>query len=183
MSSEAQRLRPIALAAVGDVDAELMTSLADPIRAALGRGVVFAQGLPLPAHGFSRRRGQLRATAILDELAAVKAPGWLRLLGVVGVDLYAPQLNFVFGEADPELGVAVFSTARLHVGPEDARRLHRRASTEAVHELVHTFGLGHCVRPSCVMWFSNTLAETDRKSPRPCADHARVLARALEAER
>jgi hypothetical protein len=26
---------------------------------------------------------------------------------------------------------------------------------EAMHELGHTFGLGHCADPACVMWFSN----------------------------
>ena len=31
------------------------------------------------------------------------------------------------------------------------------------------------------MWFSNTLAETDRKDVSPCAEHARELARALDA--
>ena len=37
-----------------------------------------------------------------------------------------------------------------------------------MHELGHTFGLGHCAEPSCVMWFSNTLRETDRKGAAYC---------------
>jgi len=32
---------------------------------------------------------------------------------VVAEDLFAPHLNFVFGEADAQRGVAVFSIARL----------------------------------------------------------------------
>jgi len=183
MSSKAQRLRPIALASIGEIESELMSTVADDIRAVLGRDVVLAEGLPIPAHSFSRQRGQWHATTILDALAAVKRPEWLRLLGIVDVDLYAPQLNFVFGEADADRRVAVFSTARLRVRAEGARQLRRRASTEAIHELGHTFGLGHCSRPRCAMWFSNTLAETDRKDPRPCPDHARTLARALEVNR
>jgi archaemetzincin len=74
--------------------------------------------------------------------------------------------------------VAVFSTARRRA--DSADRLRRRAATEAIHELGHTFGLRHCSRPSCVMWFSNTLAETDRKDVRPCSEHASELARALD---
>ncbi len=182
MSSEAQRRRPIALTPIGDLDSELMTWLAEDIRAALGRDVVIAKRLPLPAHGFSRQRDQWHATTILDALSDAMRPEWLRLLGIVDVDLYAPRLNFVFGEADPARVVAVFSTARLHVGSEGTRQFHRRAGTEAIHELGHTFGLTHCSRPGCVMWFSNTLAETDRKDRRPCPAHARALARALEAE-
>ena len=99
------------------------------------------------------------------------------------MDLYAPDLNFVFGEADERRGVAVFSTARLRLAAESTDRLRRRAATEAIHELGHTFGLRHCSRPNCVMWFSNTLTETDRKDVRPCAEHARELAGAMEASR
>jgi len=177
MSSEAQRRRPIALVPFGRIDSKLMSWLVENIRGALGRDVILAERLSLPAHAFTRQRDQWHATTILDALANAKRPEWLRLLGIVDVDLYASQLNFVFGEADPDRGVAVFSTARLHAG-----QLYRRAGTEAIHELGHTFGLGHCSRPSCVMWFSNTLAETDRKDPHPCPEHARALSRALEAD-
>jgi predicted Zn-dependent protease len=43
----------------------------------------------------------LLSTAFLDVLARAKQRDWERLLGVTGVDLYVPRLNFVFGEADP----------------------------------------------------------------------------------
>jgi archaemetzincin len=95
------------------------------------------------------------------------------------VDLYVPRLNFVFGEADPQRGVAVFSLARLHT-PDRDRFVHR-AATEAVHELGHTYGLTHCNDPHCVMWFSNTLAETDRKGTGLCAAHARALQLSVRA--
>lgn len=34
-----------------------------------------------------------------------------------------------------------------------------------------------CPDPRCVMWFSNTLVETDRKGARFCARHAAALRR------
>jgi len=45
----------------------------------------------------------------------------------------------------------------------------RRALTEAVHEVGHLLGIGHCPQPTCVMHFSNSLYDTDRKGPTFCS--------------
>jgi len=37
-----------------------------------------------------------------------------------------------------------------------------------VHELGHTYGLGHCPDTHCVMHFSNSLRDTDIKSATFC---------------
>ena len=42
------------------------------------------------------------------------------------------------------------------------------ALKEAVHELGHTLGLAHCPNAKCVMHFSNSLADTDRKGSVLC---------------
>ena len=41
---------------------------------------------------------------------------------------------------------------------------------EAIHELGHTFGLFHCNNKLCVVYFSNSLYDTDRKGKRLCLD-------------
>ncbi len=164
----------IALAPVGDVPIERIEALSETLREAFGCAVEIAPAVPIPASAWSAERHQHLSTTILSELARRKRPEWERLLGVADVDLYVPSLNFVFGEGDSRRGVAVFSLARLH-GRDDIFR--RRAATEAVHELGHTYGLTHCDDPHCVMWFSNTLSETDRKGTRFCSRHAKELAR------
>jgi len=38
----------------------------------------------------------------------------------------------------------------------------------AMNELGHTLGLGHCTDPGCVMYFSNSLADTECKGDAYC---------------
>ena len=59
--------------------------------------------------------------------------------------------------------------------PRDQGLFHKRGLTEAVHELGHTYGLGHCRNPRCVMFFSNSLVDTDRKGPEFCPDCKKQL--------
>ncbi len=175
MTPKHQTRPVIALAPIGRVSSTQIEWLATPLRKALDADVAVTAGLELPVSAFDPRRGQYLSTALLDLLARARRPEWERLLGVADVDLYVPELNFVFGEGDTRRGVAVFSLARLR--SSDEALFHRRSVTEAIHELGHAYGLGHCDNPYCVMWFSNTLAESDRKGTSFCSLHAAQLAR------
>jgi len=96
-----------------------------------------------------------------------------RVVGIADADLYVPRLNFVFGEADILSGTAIVSLYRLRqeyygLASDEALFL-ERATKEIVHELGHTFGLGHCLNNKCVMHFSNSLADTDLKEASFCS--------------
>ena len=171
----------IALASVGEaLEEDVQVELRRVLASAFDAEIITVPGITLPPSAYDRSRGQYYSTPILRQLARVKPHQAERLLGVADVDLYVPELNFVFGEADARHGVAICSLARLHQHGSDAgaRALFlKRAATEAIHELGHTYSLGHCSNSRCVMWFSNTLAETDRKGLAFCADHASRLTR------
>jgi archaemetzincin len=173
--------RTIALRPVGRASPSTLAAIAPTIATAFGASVVIGDAMPLPEGAQDSGRGQYLSTALLDVLASARRPEWHRLLGVADVDLYVPDLNFVFGEADSRRGLAVFSLVRLHssADEEGAALFLRRAATEAIHELGHTYGLGHCRDRRCVMWFSNTLAESDGKGTAFCPAHAAQLAAAL----
>jgi archaemetzincin len=161
----------------GEIDTDLAKAVSLAVEDSFSIGSTIGQQLLVPAQSYSRERDQYHSTEFLNVLA--KQDGTCIKLGITNVDLFVPELNFVFGEASTILRAAVFSTARLdpraYGEHENHALLTRRAITEAIHELGHVFGLGHCNRPSCVMWFSNMLSETDRKGSEFCQQCAKLL--------
>ncbi|BDR91925.1 archaemetzincin family Zn-dependent metalloprotease [Vulcanisaeta souniana] len=113
------------------------------------------------------RRGQIRADALLNYLEPrVRGyEGFDRIVLVINDDGYVEGLNFVFGVTKIGGALALVFTKRLH----GEQSLHiARILKEVLHELGHTFGLDHCTDPRCVMYFSNTIEDTDRKGPGYC---------------
>lgn len=142
--------------------------------------MIVEEAVPLPQKAYDATRRQYHSTTILTVLGDyVKKSRFGRVLGVADVDLYVPHLNFVFGEAQCPGGAAVISLHRLR--PEFYRKPHseevflERSIKEAVHEVGHTLGLGHCGNPRCVMFFSNSIFDTDRKGSALC-ERCRPLA-------
>ena len=164
---------------LGFEDASLMDEIAAAVERSFGLPADRLPSLQVPQYAYNEGRGQYHSTAILKGLEARLPGDALRLLAIADVDLYVPQLNFVFGEAAVDGRVCVISLYRLHLEfygrPPDRRLFTERAVKEAIHELGHTFGLRHCRNPRCVMYFSNSIADTDRKSAEFCDECAEKL--------
>jgi archaemetzincin len=136
--------------------------------------MVIRDGLTLDKRAYSKKRNQYRSSLILAEIKAYaeKSTAFDCVLGVVDVDIFAPELNYVFGEALTSGRAALVSMWRLK--PEfckqkaDPKLLAQRLLKEAVHELGHTLGLLHCYQSACVMHFSNSIFDTDKKQSLFC---------------
>lgn len=118
---------------------------------------------------FAWRRRQFRADGVLDFLASQMPgarPPHRLILGISEADGYINGLNFVFGLASPERGVAVVFARRLR--SHDPVKYKARLVKEALHEIGHLLGLEHCDTPGCVMNFSNSVDDVDRKNDRFC---------------
>ena len=154
------RDRPFSLTLLpcGAFDQAELNDLARAL-SAKGMAVRIAKQRPLPQEAFNARRQQYRAD---DFLKTARSEAGERVLAVTDCDLYADNLNFVFGLAESFGKCAVISLYRLRIGV-DQEKFRLRAVKEAVHELGHTLGLPHCTNSRCVMHFSNSLEDTDRK--------------------
>jgi archaemetzincin len=161
----------IILIPIGRINKELVENLRNDLSKVFNRQIYIGRGMPEPDYAFNKERNQYFSTAILNTIAEQEEySNYEKVLGIVDHDLYVPQLNFVFGEAGRR--VAVISITRLKQEfyglPEDKALFYKRVLTEAVHELGHTYGLSHCRNPLCVMFFSNSIMDTDRKNSEPC---------------
>ena len=161
----------ILLIPVGEVEEATLEALRQPLTEVFGQKTRIGNRLQLPRESWNQHRGQYLATILLT---LIPAPGTNdRTLGVVGVDIFATGLNFVFGEADITGRRALISLRRLRQEfyglPRDENLFRERALKEVVHELGHTYGLGHCPNRSCVMHFSNSLPDTDLKGWNFCS--------------
>jgi archaemetzincin len=95
-----------------------------------------------------------------------------RVLGITQEDLYTKGLNFIFGLAKMKGRVALVSIARLnptfYQQKKDDKLFERRVVKEVIHEVGHMLGLTHCNKRTCVMAFSNTVGQVDRKTNYLC---------------
>ncbi|NTU41907.1 MAG: archaemetzincin family Zn-dependent metalloprotease [Nitrospirales bacterium] len=161
----------IIIVPIGDIESSILTFLRKGLSEKFHSEVCLGSAFPKPDYARNAKRGQYPADPIVLALTrheSYRESG--RIIGVMDHDLYVPELSFVFGVARGR--IALISLTRLRQEfyglPEKKGLFMKRIMIEAVHELGHTFGLDHCNNPRCVMFFSSSIADSDRKGFRFC---------------
>lgn len=158
----------IILVLLSEINEHLLAVLKQSLEQTFNRVVETRASLHSLDHAYDSSRNQYISPRLLSRLRRIKKSSGDKILGIVDVDLYSPEFDFVFGEAEISTGVATLSLYRLQPEtyglPSDIRILEERAAKEAVHELGHLYQLGHCPNPKCVMHFSTSLADVDTKA-------------------
>ena len=103
---------------------------------------------------FDNQRNQWKSSNILQWLSdkhnkpSSKERTTPKILAICDFDAYSGTLNFVFGQAHLDGNIAIIYLPRLRQEfyglKSDEYIFYQRLVKEAVHELGHSFGLGHC---------------------------------------
>jgi archaemetzincin len=166
--------RRIILLPVGEIEGWVLDNLEKDLGKKFDCRVERHQPMDVPKDALNPARGQYHSSLILRRVHdLIELENQEKGLAITDVDLYAGRLNFVLGEAELGGQWAVISLTRLRQSyyslPENQGILSGRVIKEAVHELGHVYGLEHCPDPKCVMHFSNSLSDTDRKRDSFCS--------------
>ena len=159
----------ITIVQLGKIPESVLTAIASELRESLNLSTETTNPIEIPKEILNPIRQQYPAPLVLKFLSE-KFKG--KTLGITDKDLYAESLNFVFGQAYCPGNYAVVSICRLnptfYKQKPNENLLIERSVKEAVHEVGHMLGLDHCTISTCVMSFSNTVGDVDRKNKNFC---------------
>ncbi len=162
----------VLVVSVEPVDIDVLGAACDAVERYFQAVCYIEEPLAVPESAYDPRRRQYRSDVILGYLRLLSPRGVEKVMAVTELDLFAPGLNFVFGQAVLNGQEAIVSVARLrpefYGRPPNPSLFLSRVRKEVIHEMGHLYGLEHCPDPSCVMTFSNSIAGVDAKGEDFC---------------
>jgi archaemetzincin len=161
----------IILVILAEIDDYLILEIRRILEITFKRPVEMKFSVQSLGYAFDSKRQQYASPRLISRLRRIKKNQGDVVLGITDVDLYSPDYDFVYGEAEMASGVATLSTYRLknHQGRQVSLELIKdRLSREAIHELGHLYKLGHCANPDCVMHPCTCVEDVDKSGHKYC---------------
>ena len=165
-------LQPITLISFGYFEKDFLEKTAEAVKQEFGCQVNLRDGHIDLSEFYDPARRQYNGNALLKQVDSILYPDSVKTMGLFNVDLFIPILTFIFGQAflGGRSGIASIyrlSNERYGIAGDDQFLLDR-FKKEVIHELGHTFGLIHCLNPTCVMRSSTYVEDIDQKDQHFC---------------
>lgn len=155
-----------------DIEDQIIDHVMDRIKAAFRMKVSKGPAVELSDKALDKDREQYLTYPIFNDLNKISRRPDDLILAIIKEDLFVPEMDYIFGQANSSLKIALVSVKRLDPTflerSEDMDLLKDRALKESIHEIGHLIGLKHCPNKNCAMYFSNCLNDTDRKGKGLC---------------
>ena len=165
---------------LGGIKAIIKREASSALRSVYGVDVSFQEAKQMPQTLYDKSRGQYLAEDLLEFIAHMGKAD--KIVGITNEDMYYKGRNYVFGLAYLGGKACVISTYRLkgQAQREFSNKTEQevfvgRVRKEVIHEVGHTLGLEHCSNNRCVMSFSPTVLDVDRKDEYLCGPCRREL--------
>ena len=128
----------------------------------------------LPDEAYNAQANQYYATSILSKLELLKGSDYEMIMAMTEEDLFIPNKNFVWGQANSTSRTAIISISRIRPEfyglPEDEELIKSRILNIASHEIGHMLGLKNCKNPECQMNLADNISELDNRAETFCTD-------------
>lgn len=165
---------PVMLVPVGKLNEGAIERIRPALEEIYRRPTALHKALPVPKYAYNPTRGQYHSSSILKRVESLYDNVWDCAIGFTDVDLFVPEVPFIFGEADRSTRAAIISLTRLtpDSGPAESRHdvMMKRLVSEAIHQLGLIRGLAHCPNNRCVMFYAATAQEIDKRGSSMCAN-------------
>lgn len=165
-------IKKINIITFSNIDKNIIEKAVNAIKKQFKVDAQFFKELPIP--WIAERNKQMKASDFLISVREVlEYDGADAILAITEEDLFMPDLNFIFGLADPSEKVAIVSLYRLQ--NQNINIYLKRVQKEVIHEIGHLFNIEHCDNFRCVMNFSDNVDDVDKKDAKLCQKCERKL--------
>lgn len=169
----------IYIAPVGEVDEAILKRIIPCLEERFLFTFSVLPCLSVPDRAFNSAKKKYLASLICDSIKSSLPDDARYTLGITSVDTFEDSSNFIYNVSSAEDSVGLVSIHRLaHSGVKDSLEhdlVFQRILKETTHELGHLLGFRHCFNNSCVMYFSYSINDTDKKEAFFCQECEKKL--------
>lgn len=161
---------------MGSVSDKILTILCSQLEGSIKTKSRLLREIAVPQRAYNQWRRQYNAQIIMEDVSNIPEVKFIDkdipTLMVTNEDIYYQNLNFVFALEDPMKSSCIASTARLR--PEfydespNPDLVIQRLIKEAIHSIGHLKGLDHCGNIRCIMAYSPSVGDIDKKEKSFC---------------